>query len=157
MLAHCCVMKNENSAVFPSAVDRWIGMLLLTVPVVLVGVTVVVALTHPEALWVMLIACAIVAGFGYFLVWPVTYTVTDTALTIRSGKWTTKVPTETIVSVTPTRNPLSSPALSLSRLKVVYGDDDWILISPKDREEFLHALGQAAGLERDGDELSAGR
>ncbi len=44
-----------------------------------------------------------------------------------------------IVHVVPTRNPLSSPALSLDRLEIKFGDT-WVLVSPKDKEEFMRDL-----------------
>lgn len=39
-----------------------------------------------------------------------------------------------------TSNPLASPALSLDRLKIEYGQGHWIMISPRDREGFLREL-----------------
>ncbi|RDW18030.1 hypothetical protein CWR45_10245 [Oceanobacillus chungangensis] len=39
-----------------------------------------------------------------------------------------------------TKNPLSSPALSLKRLEIVYGQYNSVLISPFDREEFIRIL-----------------
>ncbi|MFQ5610075.1 MAG: PH domain-containing protein [Woeseiaceae bacterium] len=42
----------------------------------------------------------------------------------------------------PTRNPLSSPALSLDRLKITYGPKNRkVLVSPADKESFVQALG----------------
>jgi hypothetical protein len=42
--------------------------------------------------------------------------------------------------VVPTRNPLSSPALSLDRLRIEYGQGRAIMISPADKGPFLRAL-----------------
>jgi hypothetical protein len=44
-----------------------------------------------------------------------------------------------------TRNPLSSPALSLDRLKITYGNGKRIMISPADKIGFLKAIGQELG------------
>jgi hypothetical protein len=39
-----------------------------------------------------------------------------------------------------TRNPLSSPAMSLDRLRIEYGQGKAIMISPEPRAEFLRQL-----------------
>ena len=54
--------------------------------------------------------------------------------------WTTKIDIKTIRKVYATRNPLSSPALSINRLAIVYNKYDEILISPEDREDFISEL-----------------
>jgi hypothetical protein len=45
-----------------------------------------------------------------------------------------------IRTVTPTRNPLSSPALSLDRLRIDYGRGRRIMVSPRDPGAFLREL-----------------
>lgn len=40
----------------------------------------------------------------------------------------------------PTRGPLSSPALSLDRLRIEYGKRGVVLISPREKEAFVRAL-----------------
>ncbi|BDD12700.1 hypothetical protein FUAX_51320 (plasmid) [Fulvitalea axinellae] len=37
-------------------------------------------------------------------------------------------------------NPLSSPAMSLDRIKVIYGNDHYILLSPEDKRLFVAEL-----------------
>ena len=46
-----------------------------------------------------------------------------------------------ITSVRRTRNPLSSPALSMDRLSIRYGKGRRIMISPADQAGFLEAIG----------------
>ena len=50
-----------------------------------------------------------------------------------------------IKTVTPTSNPLSSPALSLDRLQINYGRWGSIMISPKDKEAFIQDLEKRCG------------
>ena len=59
------------------------------------------------------------------------------------------------LTVHPTRNPAGSPALSLDRLRVQYGQGFFkgVMISPVDRNRFLDELAQKAGLKREGDRL----
>lgn len=54
--------------------------------------------------------------------------------------WRTKIDIKTIRKVYKTNNPLSSPALSLDRIAVVYNKYDEILISPKERKQFIQEL-----------------
>lgn len=54
--------------------------------------------------------------------------------------WTTKIDIHTIRKIYKTRNPLSSPALSLDRIAIVYNKYDEILISPKDKSAFIAEL-----------------
>lgn len=54
--------------------------------------------------------------------------------------WKTKIDIKTIRKVYATRNPLSSPALSINRIAIVYNKYDEILISPKDRADFISEL-----------------
>ena len=57
------------------------------------------------------------------------------------AKW--KIPVADIVGVTPSRNPLSSPALSMDRLNISYGKRKFILVSPEDKAGFIRAVEQA--------------
>ena len=54
--------------------------------------------------------------------------------------WWTKIDIKSIKRIYVTNNPLSSPALSLDRLAVVYNTYDEILISPKERKAFVEEL-----------------
>lgn len=54
--------------------------------------------------------------------------------------WWTKIDIKTIKKIYSTHNPLSSPALSLDRIAVVYNKYDEVLISPKEREDFIREL-----------------
>lgn len=54
--------------------------------------------------------------------------------------WWTKIDIKSIRKVYATRNPLSSPALSINRLAIVYNKYDEVLVSPKNREDFIQEL-----------------
>ena len=68
------------------------------------------------------------------------YAFTPDSLLIACGPFRFLVPLSEIRSVRPSRNPLSSPACSLDRLRVEWGAKRWILISPEDKAQFLHEL-----------------
>ena len=67
------------------------------------------------------------------------YVIEGETLIIRSSFITWRVPIRDIRSVTRTRSALSSPALSLDRLRIEYGGK-WILVSPAERERFVAML-----------------
>jgi hypothetical protein len=52
----------------------------------------------------------------------------------------TKIDIKTIRKVYKTNNPVSSPALSIDRIAICYNKFDEILISPKEREDFIGEL-----------------
>lgn len=54
--------------------------------------------------------------------------------------WRTKIHIHSIRKVYKTRNPLSSPALSLDRIAIVYNKFDEVLISPVERDDFIQEL-----------------
>jgi hypothetical protein len=76
-------------------------------------------------------------------------------LLVRFGICRQRIPLADIAEVHPTHNPLSSPALSLDRLRVQYGQGFFkaVMISPADRNGFLDDLAHKAGLKREGDRL----
>jgi len=89
------------------------------------------------------------------LVFPMRYGLDDTHLQVRFGICRQRIPLADILEVHPTRNPLSSPALSLDRLHVQFGQGIFktVMISPAERSRFLDDLAKTAGLKREGDRL----
>ncbi|MBO3270454.1 PH domain-containing protein [Hymenobacter defluvii] len=63
-------------------------------------------------------------------------------LRIVSGPLTWQIPVTSITRIKPSHNVLSSPALSLDRLKIYYNRYDEILVSPRDKANFIEALRQ---------------
>jgi hypothetical protein len=81
--------------------------------------------------------------FQLQLLYTLHYTFEGDALVVRAWPLRWRVPLAAIDSVEPTRNPLSSPALSLDRLLIRYGAKR-IMLSPEDKDGFLRALGARA-------------
>lgn len=82
------------------------------------------------------VICGLVVAFMVWLYFATKYVVTDDALIVHGGLFTKTIPLPSITSVTDTRNPLASPAFSLDRLEIKYGEGKMILISPKDKAAF---------------------
>ena len=128
---------------FKSKVDRWILVLIL---LAIIGQVVVIAAAVNEAGEPAMITSLILVMIGVvaLMVWLLLgthYTVDRGTIRIVSGPFRWKVPIDEITSVEATRNPLSSPALSLDRLSIRYGKRRRIMISPADKAGFLKAIG----------------
>ena len=128
---------------FKSKIDRWLLYLLIAVmvfEVVVMSAAATLADGPLEATVLIMAALLIVALLGSMLI-GTHYTVDGNTLRIRCGPFRWQVPVDAIESVEPTRNPLSSPALSLDRLRIQYGKQR-ILVSPVDKAGFMKAIGQ---------------
>jgi hypothetical protein len=128
---------------FKSKIDRWLLFLLIAVMVfeiIVMSAAATQADSPLEATILILAALLIVGLIGSMLI-GTHYTVDGNTLRIACGPFRWKVPVDAIESVEPTRNPLSSPALSLDRLRIQYGKRR-ILVSPADKAGFLRAIGQ---------------
>ncbi|OWP64103.1 hypothetical protein CDA63_05070 [Hymenobacter amundsenii] len=122
--------------VFPSAISWWLFGPIIAL---LIGIGIYAAMEQR-----LLDALVVVPALGLFY-WLLRYTYYEVqpeqqVLRVVSGPFVWRVPVQDITSVLPTHNPLSSPALSLSRLKIHYGKYGSVMISPADRAGFLAAL-----------------
>ncbi|MDB5273786.1 MAG: hypothetical protein JWO58_2153 [Chitinophagaceae bacterium] len=99
------------------------------------------ALLIYERAWVgLLINMTAVTGICYLVI-STTYTIEGNVLCIRSALITPLIiEIDSIQKVMETRDPVSSPAVSLDRLEIMYGQTDRVLISPKCKKEFLQQL-----------------
>ncbi|QQO05935.1 PH domain-containing protein [Luteimonas sp. MC1750] len=79
-------------------------------------------------------------GLPIWLLLSTRYTLEPRQLRVQSGpfKWHIKV--ADITSITPSSNALSSPALSLDRLRIDYGSGRSLMISPRNKERFLRDI-----------------
>lgn len=116
---------------FKSKIDWWLVLLVIAI----LGFPLVDGILS-EKYWLSIIILAIVVAF-IIVVKKLKYTIHDESLTIF---WTCKIDIHTIRKVYKTRNPISSPALSLDRLALVYNKYDEILISPEFQKEFIDEL-----------------
>lgn len=129
---------------FKSKIDRWLLYLLAAVMVfeiVVMSIAAMQARDPRAAVGLVVTALLIVALIGSLLI-GTHYTVDGNMLRVVSGPFRWKVPIDQIRSVQATRNPLSSPALSLDRLRIEYGKRRRIMVSPADKAGFLKAIGQ---------------
>lgn len=137
---------------FNSKIDNWLVIALLLPLLIAIGAVVWTVLDQGEGVWIAAGALGVVLLFLFGLVLPIRYGIGGSELVIRHGLVRQRCKLAQIRSVTPTRSPLSAPALSLDRLEIRTGErwSERILISPAEREAFLALLAEAAGLTRDG-------
>lgn len=127
--------------VYRSRIDLWLGVLVGT-GVIISLITLVTLLLSPVAGRWFLIAPLTVLGV-IFPVWVFSttyYTLSDDSLDVHSGPFRWQIPVCSIVSVLSSRNPLSSPALSLNRLEIMDAQGRKVLISPREMDAFQHDL-----------------
>lgn len=129
---------------FKSKVDSWIAVLIVTL--VLMDLVFIVTLAmqpgNPAEKTAAILVCIAVMALIASLALRTHYTVDRKDLRIVSGPFRWTVPIDQITSVTPTRTLLSSPAMSLDRLRIEYGKLRPMIVSPDDKDGFLKAIGQ---------------
>lgn len=130
---------NTEPTVYPSKVDVWLGALMISAPVLLLGLGCYIVMTRG-------IEGAFYMGMGVFVgvimagvAIPCRYTLTDRSLIIQAGLIREEIPYEKIKGATLSSNPLSAPALSLLRVRVEL-QQGYRLISPLLREKFIEDL-----------------
>lgn len=127
--------------VHKSKIDAWlVAVLAISIVVSLFGAAVVLAEGSTTS-WVLgAFIAAVGAGLPIWLLLSTRYTLKRDQLIVQCGPFKWRVPTAEITGVTPTSNPLSSPALSLDRLRIDYGRGASLMISPCDKDRFLSDL-----------------
>jgi len=117
--------------------------MLLLVMLVQFVIIVAVAIEEKDPILItgVIMVCILAMALIGWLLIGTHYTVDRGDLKIAAGpfRWTVRI--DQITAVEATRNPLSSPALSLDRLCIRYGERKRILVSPSDQEGFLRAIG----------------
>jgi membrane protein YdbS with pleckstrin-like domain len=130
-----------ETVVFASKVDGWLAAVLILSALVSLGAAGFLLLTDPSGgLAVAAVLVLLGVALPLWLMASTRYTLTDSELRVVSGPFRWRVPLREIRAVTATRNPLSSPALSLDRLRIDYGRAQWLMISPREKENFLREL-----------------
>lgn len=88
-----------------------------------------------------LITLGAILAFILYIFLSIQYKINDNILTIKAGFLVnTKIDIQKIKKIKKTFNPLSSPAASINRLEICYNNGDFVLISPKNRDQFIKDL-----------------
>lgn len=128
---------------FQSKVDRWLaavlilGMLMMLAALILMTTQVMRGPTLVAAIIVVILGIVLIAWVGL----RTYYEVDRTTLTVVSGPMRWRIPLCEITAVEETRSLLSAPAMSLDRLRIRYGDNRTIVVSPRAKAKFITSLG----------------
>jgi len=116
-----------------------IGLELILPLIVVFGISSALLIYH-EA-WVgLIINMTAIVGICYVCL-HTTYTIEGDVLSIKSPLiLPINITIDSIKKIQESRDPMSSPAGSLDRLEIIYGERDRVLISPKCKKEFLEHL-----------------
>jgi membrane protein YdbS with pleckstrin-like domain len=133
----------------------WLGILI---PVALGIALLIIGRADREAGLALLVIGVVIGSAVLILCYPLYYQITSSELVIRCGVLMHRhIPLASIDVVEGDRNPASSPAWSLDRLRVDYlqgGKTASILISPADKAAFMQELAATgAGLRVEGNRL----
>src|SRR3546814_20706099 len=104
------------------------------------GALVMLSTGTPAALMVAALIAIVGLGLPLWLLLSTRYVLGQGQLRVLSGPFTWSVPLATLTALTPTSSPLSSPALSLDRLRIAYAVGNSILISPPNKKHLVKAI-----------------
>jgi hypothetical protein len=125
---------------FRSKLDWWLAAALLTSAAASAIAVIIVGIVESPFLALATSPLLLLSvGLPMWVMLATDYTFNGADLDVRCGPFFWRVPLHQIRAVTATRNPLSSPALSLDRLRIDFGHRS-IMISPADKEGFMKEL-----------------
>ena len=122
---------------FRSKIDWWLAIPLV---IVFAGALLAVFVSIMLGSWLMLLIPVASTAFVCWIALRTFYRVDNRILLVQSGPFRWRIAIKEIHQITATSNPLSSPALSLDRLRIEYGKGSSIMVSPQDKEGFLAAI-----------------
>lgn len=135
--------------IFVSKRDRWLAGLIWLAVIV----NVVVGIFLLTAMFLASLGLFLAAALVLSVLYRTFYRVTNRQIYIHSGPFRWTVDPMHITEVVPTDSPLSAPACSLDRLRIVTTGRS-IMISPVNKNEFLKTLTAIdEGLVLDGDRV----
>ena len=122
--------------VFKSKVDLWLAVIIWGCA--LASFT---PALHPDGRIPGLIIGIITSAIIALLWFNTKYIIDGETLVIKGIIRNTNIPIKSIRTVSPSRNPISAPALSIDRIEIIYGPNgNMAIISPKERKKFYSML-----------------
>lgn len=125
---------------FRSKVDLWLAVLLGGAAMLEIGMAISMLWFDIPGRGIMTVLFLAAACLILWILFQTVYHLGSDSLHVRSGPISFRIPLDSITGIKPTRNPLSSPALSLDRLQISYGQGKSCMISPNNKAEFLAEL-----------------
>ncbi|SFC44743.1 PH domain-containing protein [Flexibacter flexilis DSM 6793] len=117
-----------------------IGLELVIFLVSVFGTVLAITVSQKPS-WIGIVILLPVILFVVQMLMTTDYTIDSDKLTIKCGfLYNKSIDIKTITKIMETNNPLSSPAASLDRLEINYGKFESVLISPKQKSEFINDI-----------------
>ena len=130
---------------FKTKIDWWAHIALGILPIFTIFMAVIFFVNRgTSGLAITIVIFLILDIFLIFPIWFNTYyTLDEKELLVKCGIWKPlKITYDSIKNVNESRSPLASSGLSLDRIEVIFGVGGVVLISPKNKQEFLQQLEQ---------------
>lgn len=113
----------------------------LVIPIVLILGTILFLTLIKEPSWIGIVILLPLILLLVHIFLTTNYTIESNELVIKSGfLFNRTIDIKAIKKITETNNPISSPATSLDRLEITYGKPGSIIISPKQKTEFIQHI-----------------
>jgi len=126
---------------YKSKIDWWLGAILVLIVITsLIGFVASLFTGELGAIVAMIPTLLLGAGLPVWLMTSTRYTLSGKMLLVKCGPFSWEIDVTDINSIKATRNPLSSPALSLDRLRIEYGLGRAVMISPQNKDQFLQDI-----------------
>jgi hypothetical protein len=110
----------------------------LVIPIVIICGSVLILTMNERPGWIGMMILSPVVLFIVHMFMTTNYTIDNGNLSIRCGFLFHKtIDINTIKKIIETNNPISAPATSIDRLEITYGKMDTVIISPKQKQEFI--------------------
>lgn len=127
--------------VYKSRIDTWLLVIVISAMAMsTIGCVVAVSVSPAAGWWIAAVTLPIGIGLPLWMFLGTSYTVTADNLLIRGGPLKWRVPIADITGITATSNQLSSPALSMDRLRIDYARGKSVMISPRDKPAFIEQV-----------------
>lgn len=132
------------AAVYRSKIDSWLLAVLVGAALVsLLAALPALQVGAPAARAAAVCIAGIGVGLPLWLLISTKYTLGHGQLIVQSGPFRWHIGVAEITSITPSTSLLSSPALSLDRLRIDYGPGKSLMISPCNKDRFFRDLESA--------------
>lgn len=130
-------------AAFRSKMDAWLVVLLLAAAALSLAAVASVLMSRAPNRWLVAVASLTLgAALPLWVLLQTRYRMSESQLYVRSGPFTWNIAIGDIRGISSSRDAVASPALSLDRLRIDYGRDRFVLISPEESARFVLELEQ---------------
>ena len=136
-------MQKNNKKVFKSKCDSWVAIILIAcMGMCLYSIIDIIQLGNVKHYPIAIVIAVLGIGMLAWMLLDTKYTITTEQLIIQSGPFKQIIALASIERVSESHSALSSPALSLDRLMIQYDQGRVVLVSPKDKKNFIKEVKQ---------------